>query len=365
MIESRTQCIHCDHVGLQRFHTYWECPACGYRYPCVEGIPRLYAESDIGEADRQLRDRLYTNILSRFYGFTMPFLSIPVRPIRMSLLHWGVYGLMVCWFVLLFWRTGQWLLIRRLQPITTLDVLAAILLVASVALIRRYPYVWKLLVLAIPTKISLSLHPFRAAKSFREVHAEFQKEFRDKPETLHMLDIATGSCNSLFRHGWMKLNARYVGVDLSETMLLQGARFMAAHGIPIDFAFADAHRLPFEAETFDIVTCYGALNGFTSPRKALAEMARVTKDGGRILFLDEQLYENASLVERAYSDGVLAGHNTINRCPVEAMPAEFEDVQVYQVYQFYYICTARRRARAASAAGDAGEPMPLQLEAVG
>ena len=87
----------------------------------------------------------------------------------------------------------------------------------------------------------------------------------------------------------MKLNANYTGLDLSETMLLQGQKFMTERKVPIDFVLADATSLPTQTETFDIVLNYGSLNGFTNPQLALEEMARVTKKGGLVLFLDERI----------------------------------------------------------------------------
>ena len=118
---------------------------------------------------------------------------------------------------------------------------------------------------------------------------------------------------------------------------------MTAQNVPVDFMLADAHTLPFESETFDIVTCYGAVNAFTKPGEALAEMVRVMKKGGTLLFLDEQLYDTATALERTFFRKVLAGHDVVEGCPVDLMPDALEEVQVHQVYQFYYICTARKR----------------------
>jgi ubiquinone/menaquinone biosynthesis C-methylase UbiE len=80
----------------------------------------------------------------------------------------------------------------------------------------------------------------------------------------------------------------------------------------------------------------------TNPKQALAEMSRVAKSGALLLFLDEQMYANASWIERTYFKRVLSSHNVIHHCPVELLPADVEDVQVAQVYEFYYICTARK-----------------------
>ncbi len=108
----------------------------------------------------------------------------------------------------------------------------------------------------------------------------------------------------------------------------------------------DAVELPFQSDRFDVVLSYGAVNGLTDPVKAIEEMVRVAKPGGVLLFLDEQLYDAATAVERAYFDKVLSSHNVIHRCPIEAMPASLTDVRVTQVYQFYYICTARKAQHA-------------------
>ena len=88
-----------------------------------------------------------------------------------------------------------------------------------------------------------------------------------------------------------------------------------------------------------IVLNYGALNGFTNPKLALEEMARVSRKGALVLFLDEQLYEEATFIERLYFKKVLSSHNVIHRCPVELIPVSLSDITVHQVYHFYYICT--------------------------
>jgi ubiquinone/menaquinone biosynthesis C-methylase UbiE len=154
-----------------------------------------------------------------------------------------------------------------------------------------------------------------------------------------VLDISTGTGNSLFRHGWMKLDAEYTGLDLSETMLSQCQNFMTKEKVPVDLVIGDATALPFTNNYFDIVLNYGAINGYSDIRKALQEMKRVVKDDGLILFLDEQLYSTASFIEKIYFKKVLSSHNVIHHCPTELLPPDIGTVNVYQVYEFYYICT--------------------------
>ncbi|HVS80571.1 MAG TPA: class I SAM-dependent methyltransferase [Pyrinomonadaceae bacterium] len=235
------------------------------------------------------------------------------------------------------------LLAQNLAPPNVAQLAVLLLFLALGLFFYKHPYLLYLIILAVPVKISLLLKRFQPAESFQEIHTNALRDFLERGERLQVLDISTGRCNSLYRHGWMTLDADYTGLDLSETMLLQGQKFMTEKQVPIDFVLGDAARLPFQVEMFDIVLNYGAINGFTNPKLALEEMARVTKKGGLVLFLDEQLYEAATFVERFYFKKVLSSHNIIHRCPVELIPASLGEIQVHQVYHFYYICTCYKR----------------------
>ena len=342
MIETVAYCLNCKNKNFIRFHTYWECKSCGQKYPCTKGIPKLFIEENIQNNDRRLRDTLYNGLLGRFYNIIMPFLSLPARPFRLSLGLWGGYlSILVFEFFLLI-HVVWWAIIDQFKSTSWSDGLVLLLLLGSAYFFYCYPYIWNLLILAIPVKISLAIRKFQPLKSFQDIHSDFQEEYINSEKRLKILDIATGSCNSLYRHGWMELEADYLGIDLSEQMLLKGANFMAHKDIGADFAFADAHDLPFETESYDIVTCYGAVNGYTNIAKALSEMVRVTKIGGKLLFLDEQLYSEATFIERLYFEKVLSSHDVVRECPADKLPSNLENIEVHQVYQFYYICTAQK-----------------------
>lgn len=55
------------------------------------------------------------------------------------------------------------------------------------------------------------------------------------------------------------------------------------------FALANGYSLPFADNFFDRTFHFGGLNTFGDKRKALSEMARVTKPGGRVVVGDESL----------------------------------------------------------------------------
>ena len=130
MTELRTRCVACQTNSLRRFYTHWECRSCGQTYQCVEGIPKLYLETRLGEADRKLRDDLYDHMRGRFYSFLWPFLNVPVRPVRISLIPWIVHFVALSWLAVLLWHTGEWLVVRRLNMMATMDVLMLALLMA-------------------------------------------------------------------------------------------------------------------------------------------------------------------------------------------------------------------------------------------
>jgi len=78
-----------------------------------------------------------------------------------------------------------------------------------------------------------------------------------------------------------------IGADFSRGMLLQcRQRLGRKHGAAV-LLQAEVERLPFADHSFDAVLHYGAVNIFADVRAAIAEMARVTRPGGRIVLSDQ------------------------------------------------------------------------------
>ncbi|BDV31649.1 demethylmenaquinone methyltransferase [Microbacterium terricola] len=95
-----------------------------------------------------------------------------------------------------------------------------------------------------------------------------------------ILDLAAGTgASSVALAG---SGAEVVAADFSPGMIAEGRR---RHGsIPnLSFVEADATALPFDDDAFDAVTISFGLRNVVEPKKALAEMLRVTKPGGRIV----------------------------------------------------------------------------------
>ncbi|MGY1989153.1 class I SAM-dependent methyltransferase [Mycolicibacterium fortuitum] len=77
-----------------------------------------------------------------------------------------------------------------------------------------------------------------------------------------------------------------IGVDLSEAMLDIARKRAADLGRPVSLHRADAHHLPFEAETFDTVLCTLGLCAIPRHTLAIAEMSRVLRPGGKLILVD-------------------------------------------------------------------------------
>ena len=106
-----------------------------------------------------------------------------------------------------------------------------------------------------------------------------------------VLDVATGTGHTAF--ALAPYVARVIAIDLTPEMLSEGRKLKAERGVPnVEFRLADAHALPFVDATFDIVTCRRAAHHFVDIAKALREMNRVIRPGGRLVIDDRSVPED-------------------------------------------------------------------------
>ena len=74
--------------------------------------------------------------------------------------------------------------------------------------------------------------------------------------------------------------------DINAAMLAVGRDKMIDRGIFPPLALCDAEKLPFPADTFDCVSVAFGLRNMTHKDRALAEMTRVARPGGRVIVLE-------------------------------------------------------------------------------
>jgi SAM-dependent methyltransferase len=75
-----------------------------------------------------------------------------------------------------------------------------------------------------------------------------------------------------------------MGVDLSSAQLRHGLAHMDETGMRMPVVQGDGERLPFAAETFDLVFCDHGVMGFADPYLTVPEVARVLRPGGAFVF---------------------------------------------------------------------------------
>lgn len=102
-----------------------------------------------------------------------------------------------------------------------------------------------------------------------------------------VLDLAggTGDLAKAFAKK-VGLTGCVVHTDINEAMLRQGRDRLTNEGMLLPTVLCDAEVLPFADATFDLVSVAFGLRNMTHKDKALAEMARVLRPGGRLLVLE-------------------------------------------------------------------------------
>ncbi len=102
-----------------------------------------------------------------------------------------------------------------------------------------------------------------------------------------VLDVASGTAGVALQIA-RRTPARVVGIDLTEQMLRQGGRNVAAAGQRERIALlaGRAEQLPFPDAAFDALTFTDLLRYVADPQATLAELARVVKPGGTVASLE-------------------------------------------------------------------------------
>ena len=102
-----------------------------------------------------------------------------------------------------------------------------------------------------------------------------------------VLDIAGGT-GDLARAFAKKVGpaGTVVHTDINEAMLRQGRDRLLDEGLALPTSICDAEALPFPTGSFDLVTVAFGLRNMTHKDRALAEMNRVLRVGGRLLVLE-------------------------------------------------------------------------------
>lgn len=89
---------------------------------------------------------------------------------------------------------------------------------------------------------------------------------------------------------------RLTGIDLSPAMLEIAARQANELGRTAQLHEGDAHKLPYDDESFDTVVCTFSLCNIPDHQLAITEMHRVLRPGGVLLLADHVASTNRPLL---------------------------------------------------------------------
>jgi ubiquinone/menaquinone biosynthesis C-methylase UbiE len=98
-----------------------------------------------------------------------------------------------------------------------------------------------------------------------------------------VLEVAIGTGRNL---PFYPQGIRLTGVDFSPAMLELARRQADRLGRQVDLRLGDAQALELPDASFDTVVCTFSLCAIPDERRAIAEMRRVLRPGGRLLLLD-------------------------------------------------------------------------------
>lgn len=118
-------------------------------------------------------------------------------------------------------------------------------------------------------------------------------------QMIQLLEVESGSCvlevgcgtgsDSIRIIQRIKSKGKLYVQDLSAEMLEIAKSKLASSQTPVEYFLSNASYLPFADRIFDAVFHFGGFNTFGDKDKALAEMTRVVRTGGKVVIGDESV----------------------------------------------------------------------------
>jgi ubiquinone/menaquinone biosynthesis C-methylase UbiE len=122
--------------------------------------------------------------------------------------------------------------------------------------------------------------PYNAGRLYNFlINYKFQEALKKLPfpvKGLSVLDVCCGS--GMISEYYAKVGTKVTGADLSEEAIERAKTRSNKYGFSANFKIADATDLPFENDSFDVVSVHDGLHHLSNPKKAIAEMVRVAKE---------------------------------------------------------------------------------------
>ena len=128
------------------------------------------------------------------------------------------------------------------------------------------------------------------------------------------------------------------GLDLSWGMLRVAKRKITEKNMTVSMSHSSVFNIPYVNGYFDIVLHSGGINTFSDIPLALAEMLRVTRNGGLVIVIDEGVSPEVRSSERGKAI-IKTNSFFAAKPPLEHIPTKAKDVELQYVMNgtFYQI----------------------------
>jgi demethylmenaquinone methyltransferase / 2-methoxy-6-polyprenyl-1,4-benzoquinol methylase len=127
-------------------------------------------------------------------------------------------------------------------------------------------------------------------RSWRRKTVSLISSFKPKK----ILDVATGTADLAIATAAIPGLESIIGVDISQGMLDFGKKKVLEKKLDklINLSWADAENLPFESNTFDVVSVAFGVRNFENINQGLSEIFRVLKPDGHLVVLEFSIPRN-------------------------------------------------------------------------
>lgn len=143
-----------------------------------------------------------------------------------------------------------------------------------------------------------------------------------------VLETGIGASENFYLLNKKAKNLEFYGNDIQNQMLIHSIKNLKKWKIQANLYRSDAHFLPFEDESFDVVFHLGSINLFPDKKRAIDEMIRVAKPGTKIVIADE-----SQKAEKLMS--VFTGVNPDATPPVDLIPKEMIQPNLERIWRGY------------------------------
>lgn len=167
-----------------------------------------------------------------------------------------------------------------------------------------------------------------------------------------LLEVGVGTGSNMIALSRLGLRTENFGVDISRGMLRKCRLRLSQAGLDARLFRASASSLPFVDGSFDSVLCVGGFNSFPDKGRAIQEMLRVLRPGGRLVINDEGLSPAArqSLRSQLLVRAIFWAFSRIENCdyevPLKLLPSGgINDLEVTFPGRGYFWTISLTRSR--------------------